>query len=189
MNPDSLPKTKSAALAAGVKKYFTDRPCSKGHTSARYVSGHCCECRRAIDVAKARDPQFRAAKAAYDAAYREANAERLKALRREYHVANRERVNAKSTAYYYADRERQLAQRRAYAKKNREVVAARAAEWRAANVEKRRLNHAAWQEANMPYFRKTLRAMGLDPDTVPPSVFAVEAARLKVKRLLRKEAA
>lgn len=37
--------TRTQAAAAGHKKYWTGRPCSKGHVSQRYVtSGVCCSC-------------------------------------------------------------------------------------------------------------------------------------------------
>lgn len=40
-----LPDSRTAAKAAGESKYFTGKPCSKGHLSYRYTnSGTCSEC-------------------------------------------------------------------------------------------------------------------------------------------------
>ena len=40
--------SREAALAAGLKRYFTGRPCKRGHVAERYVmsGGACCECVR-----------------------------------------------------------------------------------------------------------------------------------------------
>ena len=40
-----LPSTASAAQAAGLKRFFTGRPCRQGHIAERYAaSGECYEC-------------------------------------------------------------------------------------------------------------------------------------------------
>lgn len=42
-----LPKSRAEALAVGAKKYFTGKPCPKGHTSPRIAhSAACVECQR-----------------------------------------------------------------------------------------------------------------------------------------------
>jgi 5-methylcytosine-specific restriction endonuclease McrA len=42
-----LPSTRDEALSAGVNRYFTGKPCRKGHVAARIVSDECCaECAR-----------------------------------------------------------------------------------------------------------------------------------------------
>ena len=42
---DQLPKNRLEAHSLGFKKYFTDKPCLRGHISYRYVaSGLCAEC-------------------------------------------------------------------------------------------------------------------------------------------------
>ncbi len=40
--------SRADAVIVGHKRYFTGRPCSKGHTAQRYVStGNCCDCQKA----------------------------------------------------------------------------------------------------------------------------------------------
>lgn len=47
INNRDLPTSERAAIAAGSLYYFTGRPCSKGHTEARYVRNRSCVvCRR-----------------------------------------------------------------------------------------------------------------------------------------------
>jgi len=41
----SLPSSRSSAIASGASKYFTNKPCFRGHVSYRYVaSGICSQC-------------------------------------------------------------------------------------------------------------------------------------------------
>lgn len=42
----NYPKTRAAALAAGVTHYFTGKPCRSGHVALRRVKGTCVECDR-----------------------------------------------------------------------------------------------------------------------------------------------
>lgn len=48
--------TRADAKAAGLKWYFTGKPCKHGHITERYVTGNCCGCgpgkhrRRAYDL-------------------------------------------------------------------------------------------------------------------------------------------
>jgi 5-methylcytosine-specific restriction endonuclease McrA len=54
-----LPKSKSEARQLGAVKYWTGRPCSKGHYAPRYtVNGACCECTaESKAIRKASDPE------------------------------------------------------------------------------------------------------------------------------------
>jgi Recombination endonuclease VII len=45
----ALPPTRSAALALGLKHYFTGKPCSNGHTSRRHLTGTCVDCQQAAN--------------------------------------------------------------------------------------------------------------------------------------------
>jgi hypothetical protein len=44
----SLPTSRKAAIAAGAKKYFTGKPCKRGHVAPHYVSGPCVICQREV---------------------------------------------------------------------------------------------------------------------------------------------
>jgi hypothetical protein len=39
-----LASTRSAARAIGATRYFTGKPCSKGHVAERHLTGTCVEC-------------------------------------------------------------------------------------------------------------------------------------------------
>jgi hypothetical protein len=64
--------TRSDAMALGLKRYNTGKPCKHGHLSDRAVKGECIECR-------SRDPKRRERKKRY---YREATSEEVE-MRRE----------------------------------------------------------------------------------------------------------
>jgi hypothetical protein len=44
----NLPKTRREAIALGLTRYFTGKPCKNGHVSERATSGGCILCRRDI---------------------------------------------------------------------------------------------------------------------------------------------
>ena len=44
-----LPKTRKAALALGLPRYFTGKPCPKGHIAERDIKGSCLVCKRQWD--------------------------------------------------------------------------------------------------------------------------------------------
>jgi 5-methylcytosine-specific restriction endonuclease McrA len=67
--------TRAEAVAVGVKRYFTGKPCPKGHIAERWVASYsCAECQR-LDLVAAyaanhrgrRDRQRESAKASYEA--------------------------------------------------------------------------------------------------------------------------
>lgn len=48
---DGLPRTRAEALALGVTKYFTGKPCLRGHVEKRYTNdGICLECGKQRDA-------------------------------------------------------------------------------------------------------------------------------------------
>ena len=68
----NLPSTKKEAERLGAKRFFTGKPCSKGHIAPQYtLSWACCECKR---IGKNE--------------YRDKNIERLRKQDREYALLN-----------------------------------------------------------------------------------------------------
>lgn len=62
--------TREAARAAGLKRFFTGKPCRHGHVAERYVSGTACvECAAQHDKRLRADPEYRAEKYRFCAAY------------------------------------------------------------------------------------------------------------------------
>ena len=59
-----LPRTRAEARALGLPRYFTGKPCKRGHVAERYVSvSQCVECKRQFGVSqehKERERQYRA---------------------------------------------------------------------------------------------------------------------------------
>lgn len=102
--------SKQDAKAQGLKRYFTGKPCKRGHVSQRYAStGQCVECQRHHErTYYAEKPEFRqkriekatqeweaikadpAKKAAYD--------ERSRTRSTKFRAANRELCNQRSAA-------------------------------------------------------------------------------------------
>lgn len=88
------------------------------------------------------------AKAAYDAAYRAANAEKVRAAKAAWCAANVEKIRAYRAEYQVANREKIASRRAAYYAANAKKVCARIAAYRVANLEKVRAKDTARQKAN-----------------------------------------
>lgn len=85
---------------------------------------------------------------AEEAAYRSANRERLRTYQAEYQKANRERIRAGRAAWRAANREKALSYSAKYRAANLEKVRAAGVAYRAANLEKERARLAAYKVAN-----------------------------------------
>lgn len=97
--------TRKEAKEIGLTKYFTGKPCLRGHIAERYVGcGKCTDC-QAIYLQK----------------YREKNRELYLSRLREYHQRNRGRVLARQRTYYEENAESMRKRTRDYFKQNPEV--------------------------------------------------------------------
>lgn len=92
--------SRSEAIATGSSRYFTGTPCKSGHVCERRVSDwKCVACHRERVKASLKTPEGRARMAKYDAK-RNADPERIAALRRDEKKPDRKaRKAAKSVAY------------------------------------------------------------------------------------------
>ena len=75
MQNEDYPKTKKAAIAAGLKHYFTTKKCLNDHLDLRTIhSGQCVTCRREYfrrhGVKQRKNPAFRKYQKEYQAKYR-----------------------------------------------------------------------------------------------------------------------
>lgn len=130
---------KSIALKAGESKYFTGKPCKRGHVALRYTcSGKCVECGalQASQWVLENREGSRAIKARWSAA----NPEKVKAARVAYRAdkaADRER----RAAYRLANHAKVAAQQSAWYEKNKAEVKARmranTKRWAVQNPDKR----------------------------------------------------
>lgn len=90
------------AIAQGLTKYFTGKPCKQGHVCERYVdSGVCKACVYANEkrfrsanttLVYARNSEWRRAKPDYDRQYYSANTERVKQYAKEWKERNPDQV-------------------------------------------------------------------------------------------------
>jgi 5-methylcytosine-specific restriction endonuclease McrA len=97
--------TRKDAKEAGLTKYFTGKPCLRGHIAERYVGcGKCTDC-QAIYLDK----------------YRKNNREKYLSRLRDYHQRNRERVLSRQRDYYEKNSEQLREKTRNYFKENPEV--------------------------------------------------------------------
>ena len=160
--------SRKEAKAKGLKKYFTGRPCKRGHVAEYYVTGPCVICSAARtkafvaanreklnDMKRARyaaNPEKeRAASARYRSKHPDKakaatdkwvaeNSEYVKAHRARYYAENRERISARHKAWLDANRDDQTAKGRARYRAAPELYRAKARDWSAANPEKVRVN-------------------------------------------------
>ena len=82
------------------------------------------------------------------AAYRAANAERIKMCKAEHYRTNREKLLVRQAAYYKDNQEKRAAYHAAYFAANREKFSGYNAKWYAANAVKQRAIKNAYQATN-----------------------------------------
>jgi hypothetical protein len=92
-----MPKiiTRAEAKALGLKRFFTGKPCKRGHVAERQVgNASCVECAQEYHAANREKhiERFRE--------YRAAHHEHLLSLHREYYLANREQIRKKARLSY-----------------------------------------------------------------------------------------
>lgn len=129
--------SRGAAQAAGLKHYFTGKPCKRGHVAPRYVCDKAC-----VECKNAQRRQFAAAHPekmrAYVTKWREGNRGAHRAAGRSWRERNVEEARAAFQEWYETNRDaiRESARRRYEA--NREAEIARTKAWQQANPEKQR---------------------------------------------------
>lgn len=154
--------TRAEAMAAGLARYYTGKPCKHGHIELRNVkSGVCMECsRRFAESYAERNPHVgQAARAAYAArnpeklkmraaAYRIKNPEKRKETQAKYRSANREKVSAVNAAYRTNNAEKIKESSAVYRETNSEKVKKAKAAYKERNLEKVNASKTAWAKAN-----------------------------------------
>jgi 5-methylcytosine-specific restriction endonuclease McrA len=99
------PRTRKEAAAAGLKHYFTGKPCHKGHVAPRVLTGTCSECaRESVRI------------------WNDANREKISDISRAWHNANRHRRLVELRAWNDANKEYRLEKGRAWRKENSEKL-------------------------------------------------------------------
>ena len=123
---------RAQAKEAGLKTYFTGKPCPSGHVAERQVSsGGCCECKK--QASKQWHSQHADHNADYGKAYRAQRGEDLLAKKREYqrdwNAANKEEKRRRDAEYERQKRDERCP--KFYAARTAIAAKRRAAELRA----------------------------------------------------------
>jgi hypothetical protein len=95
--------SRDEAKALDLKRFFTGKPCKRGHIAERSVhSGRCLECGRA------RSAKWKAAnqKRVREAAWRAENKEKIAAYERQWYAKNRDKILSKRAAWRAANKSR-----------------------------------------------------------------------------------
>jgi hypothetical protein len=112
--------TRKEALAAGENNYYTGKPCSKGHISARRAkTGECLECRKLFLVN-----------------WRKKNPDKVAKHNKNQYAKFSEDLALRSRIYYAANKEECRAKSRKYQKENLHIYAAINAKYSAAKLKR-----------------------------------------------------
>jgi hypothetical protein len=141
--------TRAEAKAKGLKRYFTGKPCKRGHVSERRVGGNCvdCDAQHNIDN-KDRRTQYnidnKEKLAQQSAQYRIDNKDKIAKYSSQYLIDNKDKI-AKRAAQYNIDNKDRRTQ---YNRDNKDKIAKRAAQYYEDNKEKLAQQGAQYYEDN-----------------------------------------
>ena len=106
MADDSIPQPtvlRKQAVAQGLTKYFTGKPCPQGHIAWRWVSSKgCCECAVAYMATVPKEVNAR-----YSRKWRETHPEKAAETLATFRTKNRARIRREARTRYYLDIDRQ----------------------------------------------------------------------------------
>jgi hypothetical protein len=119
--------SRAEAKEQGLKKYFTGKPCIRGHISDRYIKGHCTCCARLWRK------ENKSKTAPYNKKYREENKGRAALVHKLYYKENKDKVNAIRKRYYKENKDKASMYRKRHAEGNKDKVALYKKQWRTKN--------------------------------------------------------
>lgn len=134
--------SRADAKRAGLKYYFTGKPCKHGHYQRSTATGACRDCKIAFHARNAEKinekkreyiAKNKEKKRAADKAYYEANKEKISQYGERYRKENRERILAQKRKYHFSKREFHVQRSREYYKANFDVLSQRKREYNAKN--------------------------------------------------------
>lgn len=126
-----LPATKEEAARLGLPRYFSGKPCCRGHVAARYTKGRCSICvREAI------------------ANWRRENPSRYKEVARNGYYRNREKKLQRQNTYAKKHPERIRERSRRHYLRHTDKILDRGKEWRRLNKDLSKKINLRWQVAN-----------------------------------------
>lgn len=110
--------SRKEAIADGLSRYFTGKPCKRGHLALRRVSdSSCVTC--ISDQSRERAVRCKDEIQAYQAAYRLQNKDDMTAWRKEYYKNNREMIRARQAEYGKNNKAKRHAYMLAYTEANK----------------------------------------------------------------------
>ena len=133
--------SRAGAIASGAKRYFTGKPCPRGHVAERYTSK--CICVVCNDsAAKEWGRQNPCGRSAIKAKWRNSNINRAHATEAAWRARNVEHIRQKTAKRAAENRDEILATAKAYRAANKEACRARVKDWFQRNPNKARLYNA-----------------------------------------------
>lgn len=129
------PTSPKMAKQVGALRYYTGRPCPRGHISERMTSNRrCVEC--LLSDASQWKKDNRAKATATSKTWCEANREKVRGIKKAWNAANPEGQKVRSRNWYLANKARADKQHAEWASRNPASVAAAAARYRAAELQR-----------------------------------------------------
>ena len=116
--------TRKEAIAHGLKRYFTGKPCKHGHVADRYSSTGHCEC-CAKDGASSRYQSNMASLREASRVYRKENKDKLSNYHKRYYEENKEKIAVDRSNYQQENKEKISTRKREYHKENKEKISTR----------------------------------------------------------------
>lgn len=149
-------QSRSEARRLGLPRYFTGKPCKRGHIAERWTSGFkCVSCHREYEAAFPH--LIRAAKAKWD----KANPAKRRAAGRRRYRANPEKYRIRRRQHVHKNPEKNRASCRKYYKHNREFVLECTKRWQRNNPHRvaatNMLRHARKLRATPAWLTPALR--------------------------------
>lgn len=153
---NEFPASRKEAISLGLRKYFSGKSCSRGHITARYVSGGCVECVNARSAAWAdKNPEKARAK---DARWRERNLDKVQSKSAaRYEGLRRDETLARDRARHEQDKPKRLASLRKWRESNRAAASAASRAWYARHREKILEQVRQWRIENPAEYRAAQR--------------------------------
>ena len=134
--------SKADAVSKGVARYFTGKPCRRGHVSERFVSaGACVECQYKNGAELYLRQREKAI--ARQKAYRAANPEKQSAYHKKWYAINSERKAEKYRQYRIDNIKKEAARHIRYRENNLAQITACEKAYRSRSHDKLRAKHAA----------------------------------------------
>ena len=135
------------AIAQGLKRYFTGKPCKHQHIAERNASdGQCMECAKA--KCKRMRVKHKDKRLAYAAQYRKNNRDIIAERTADWRQRNTDAIKAYSKEYYWQNLQSCKRRRKEWGEKNREYVLRLRKEYYENNLEKCKASSQRWKANN-----------------------------------------